>query len=55
MIFVSHSQESDFVRSILKVDPNQCLNFRLFAVVAALSVRVVGLEPIVKNIIDEVW
>ena len=47
------NQETQYVTEILEVDPASTLNFRMFAVTAALSERVVGLEPVVKRLIDQ--
>jgi Ca2+-binding EF-hand superfamily protein len=47
------NQEFGYVTEILEVSPDAPLNFRMFAVTAALSQRVVGLEPIVKRLIDQ--
>ena len=47
------AREQFYVTEILEVDPTAQLNFRMFAVTAALSQRVVGLEPMVKRLIDK--
>eukprot|EP00730_Choanoeca_flexa_P000877 TRINITY_DN10378_c0_g1_i1.p2 TRINITY_DN10378_c0_g1~~TRINITY_DN10378_c0_g1_i1.p2 ORF type:complete len:287 (+),score=41.96 TRINITY_DN10378_c0_g1_i1:1661-2521(+) len=45
-------QELDYVSVVLEVQQVRALNFRMFAVIAALSERVVGLDMLVKGLIN---
>eukprot|EP00118_Oscarella_pearsei_P004508 m.19460 g.19460 ORF g.19460 m.19460 type:complete len:850 (+) comp27843_c0_seq3:1-2550(+) len=45
--------EMGYISHVLELPGRRELNFKLFACVAALSERVVGLEPMVKNLIHQ--
>ncbi|XP_065843895.1 uncharacterized protein [Oscarella lobularis] len=45
--------EMDYISHVLELPGRKDLNFKLFACIAALSERVVGLEPMVKDLINQ--
>eukprot|EP00056_Hartaetosiga_gracilis_P008849 m.127215 g.127215 ORF g.127215 m.127215 type:complete len:799 (+) comp13003_c0_seq2:72-2468(+) len=49
--FISH-KELDYVDVVLDVQRVRSINFRMFALISALSERVVGLDSFVKNLVN---
>ncbi len=47
------SQEVNFVDTVLEVSQAVAINFHMFAVISALSERVVGLDAVMKGLIDK--
>eukprot|EP00055_Hartaetosiga_balthica_P017355 m.115841 g.115841 ORF g.115841 m.115841 type:complete len:785 (+) comp9295_c0_seq13:121-2475(+) len=51
--FISH-KEMDYVDVVLDIQRARSINFRMFALISALSERVVGLDVFVKNIVNAI-